>query len=200
MANFASKVSIISQAFFLLGAPTINTLETSNPLHVGASQRYDSIIPALLSETHWKFAQKTQVLTKTTDTPPIDEWAYTYQLPNKAEMMLAFRIYPLNYTYEIIQDKLYSNASEVTLFYIYEPSEEFFPQYFVNYLTYVMAAECAMAVTQKIEIEQIWRKQALEAKVISASIDAQQSPNKSICYDGLEIAHLSAGGYGGRLK
>ncbi|GAG10045.1 unnamed protein product, partial [marine sediment metagenome] len=89
MAIFASKVSIISQAYFLLGKKPVNTLETTDPIDVGAAQRYDFVVPGLLTETHWKHASKTLDLTKTTDKPPIDQWQNTFQLPNKAEMLLA---------------------------------------------------------------------------------------------------------------
>ncbi len=105
MAYLASKVSIISQALFLLGRDPISTLDTTNKLHTGASQRYDVVVPSMLTQTHWKHAGKTAVLDKLTDESPINEWTNVFQLPNKAEMLVAYRVVPANYRYEIIQDK-----------------------------------------------------------------------------------------------
>jgi hypothetical protein len=197
MAILASKVSIISQAYFLLGKEPINTLNTTDPTDVGASQRYDVVVPTLLTNTHWKHAAKVIDLTKTTDKPPINEWQYTFQLPNPAEMLLIYRVYPDNFTYDIIGDKLYSNNSRVTLFYIYDPDEKTFPMYFVNYIVYTMAAELALTVTQKSTLEELWRKRAQEAGVIATALDYQQAPNPSIIYDSLERAHGGAIRYRG---
>lgn len=202
MAIFASKVSIISQAYFLLGKKPVNTLSTTDDIDVGASQRYDFVVPGLLTDTQWKHASKTLDLTRTTEIPPIDKWQYTYQLPNKAEMLLAYRVYPTNFNYEIIQDKLYTNNDTVTLFYIFQPKEDQFPTYFVYWLVYEMTAELAMPITEKIEVEELWRKRAQEANLIATALDQQQVPSKSIVYDGLEIAHggmsryrMSGGGF-----
>lgn len=102
MAYLSSKVSIISQAMFLLGRPPISTLDTTNTMHTGASQRYDVVVPSILTETHWKHAGKTAVLDQLTDESPISEWANVFQLPNKAEMLLTYRVVPANYSYEIM--------------------------------------------------------------------------------------------------
>lgn len=193
MATLASKVSIISQAFTLLGKGGINTLDTTNKLHTSVSQRYDTLIPALLTQSRWKHAGKTAVLDLLTDEPPTGEWSNTFQLPNKAEMLLAYRVYPDNFTYEIMQDKLYTNESEVTLFYIHEPTPNQFPVYFTNYLVYSLASEIAMAVTNKLELVELWAKKAIQAQAVAMAADAQQAPNVPIRYDGLVGAHLSGG-------
>lgn len=189
MAHLASKVSIISQAFFLLGRDPISTLDTTNKLHTGASQRYDVVVPNMLTQTHWKHAGKTVVLDRLNEDPPTDDWGYTFQLPNKAEMLLAYRVNPSNFTYEIMGDKLYSNASTVTLFYIFEPTPDQFPIYFTDLLVYTMAAQLAMPVTQSIELAELWDKKSKEQAMAAMAADWQQAPNRSVVYDGLTGVH-----------
>ena len=186
---FASKVSIISQAYGLLGRPAINTLLNSDPIDVSVSQRYDVLVPSLLTATQWKHAGKTIKLTKLTDTPPIDRWQYTYQLPNKAELLFVYRLDPPIFDYEIIRDKLYANHDDITMFYMANTNETEFPIYFTNYVVYALASDIAMLVTQQIELAKLYAEKAKESKVIATVIDGQQTPSKAIVFDSLEMAH-----------
>lgn len=182
-----SKVLIISNAFILLGKQPIQSIDTGNPVQAAASTIYDSVMPSLLAERPWRFALKQFNLNKLVDTPLIEEFSYIYQLP--ADYLTAYRVYP-NSAYAIYIDKLYSNQSSLMLEYIYQVDESLFSDNFVLMLTYAMASNIAMTLTQQVNLADFWQKRQFEQMAIAASTDALAMPNTYIQNDAFYTAHV----------
>ncbi len=188
-----SKVLIVSNAFVLLGKGPIQSiaqLDTGNVVESAASTIYDSILPGLLSERPWRFALKQFNLNRLSEKPMItNEWSYIYQLPS--DYLSAYRVYPNTQKgYAIYDDKLYSNSEKVYLEYMYSADETKFTPNFTLLLTYSLAANIAMTVTQQVSLAQLWEKKREQQMSIAAAVDALSMPNTFIQNDPLYSAHV----------
>ena len=141
----ASKIDLISNAFLLIGTPTINTLTDGSSRANTAAALYDSTIDSLLTCNRWRFAHQRLELSQLV-AQPAHTYRYAYQLPS--DYLMAISVYPHSDRYEIYGDQLHSNQSEVTLDYIERPDESKFPQYFVKAAEYRLALEFCIPITE----------------------------------------------------
>lgn len=184
-----NKVSVISRAFTLLGQSPINALSPDNDIHIAVSELYETELRDLLTMNPWRFALTIQELNKLSAVPPIDLWAYQYQISSIPEVMKINRVYPLS-PYAIYQDKIYSNLTALKLEYIFKPESGKFPEYFTVALIYLLAAKMAILITQNANLASFFEAQS-EKKIDSAlAIDAQQMPNIVIPTGELYGAHF----------
>ena len=185
-----SKVSIISDAFVLLGKQAINHLDTTNPIHVASSNIYDLILPDLLCKAPWRSAMKNQTLGQLTTEPNNDEaWTYIYELPDDPPILLLYKTYPET-NYQIYENHLYCNVNEIKIDYVFKPQEDRFPPYFVSLMVYAMAYHLSMAVTQNSGLVSFWYKQFIQQQVIATGISANQVPSQIIGNDVVYGAHF----------
>ena len=184
-----TKVLIISNAFVLLGKQPIQSIDTGNPVQSAASTIYDLIKKSTLSERPWRFALKQFNINKLIDVPIInEEWNYIYQLP--ADCLTPYRTYP-NDLYALYEDKLYSNQSgPLKLEYVYDASETEFSSNFTLLMTYKIASNIAMTVTQQASLAKMWEEKTIEQSSIAAAVDALAMPNTFIQNDSLYSAHV----------
>ena len=141
----ASKIDLISNAFLLIGTPTINSLTDGTSRANTAAALYDSTVDSLLTANRWRFAHQRQELSQLSQAPD-HTYAYAYQLP--ADYLMAISIYPHSDRYEIYGDQLHTNLSDVTLDYINRPAETKFPAYFQKVLEYRLAIEFCIPITE----------------------------------------------------
>lgn len=141
----ATKIDIISNAFLLLGTPTINSLNDGSSRANVAANLYDTTVDSLLTSNRWNFAYARLALSQLV-AAPAHTYTYAYQLPS--DYLMPVRVYTLTHDYEIIGDKLYTNLDAVTLDYIARPDESKFPQYFVKALEYRLAVEFCIPITE----------------------------------------------------
>lgn len=185
-----SKVKILSAAFILLGKDAINDIVSTDKIVIAASQVYDYLKPDLLTAFPWRFAMLTRELNKLSTTPPVTRFANAFQLP--PDMLLAYRPEDL-INYEIYEDMLYTNNSQVKLDYIHPATENEFPPYFVRAINHTLAAEIAMTVTQTITIAEYWEKISERSLIRAKARDSQQMPNPFVRRDPLITARFSGG-------
>lgn len=187
----ANKVSIISNAFVLLGKQTINSLDPTNPIHVAAAQLYDSVLPDLLCKAPWRYTITNQDLKRINSTPNnYGSWSYMFELPDDPKMLLLYKVYPES-NYQIYQNHLYSNQLELKVDYVYQSDEETFPPYFTTLLIYAMAYHLAMPVTQSTTLVQFWSSEYRRQKTIAEGINANQIPSQIIGNDIVFNSHFS---------
>lgn len=169
-----SKVTIISQAFVLLGRKVVTSLDPDldggEPVVVAASQFYDDLYPALLTCHPWRFAMKTFNLNELSTAPITKEWQKAYQLPS--DLIMPWRPRPLS-RFEIFEDEIYSNTPELQLDYIFKVDESKFPTWFTLMLVYELAANLAMTVTQQPALAQLWNTKAEQQLMKARFIDSK---------------------------
>jgi hypothetical protein len=184
----ASKVSIISNAFILLGKKPINTLDLTNSTIVAASNIYELVLPDLLSKCPWRSAMINQTLSRVNETPN-NNWQYIFQLPTDPKIIYLYNVEPLT-AYEIYGDKLYTNVTEVKVDYVYKPPADEFPDYFVTLMVYAVAYHMASQITQAAKLTQFWYQRFLEQKVMANSISLSQIPTRSVRRDQVYSSHF----------
>lgn len=103
---------------------------------------WEQALRTCLKDIRPQFAQKQQVLTKTTDVPDFD-WELVYQLPTDYIEVVKFN--GQNYAeyeefYDILGNKLYTDEDPVNLKYIrYEENVGLYDSKFIEALTYKLA-------------------------------------------------------------
>jgi len=184
----ATKVSIISQAFVLLGSNPVNDIQSGNPIYTAVAVMYDNIYPKLLAEHPWGFAKKLFPLNLVNDIPPIEtNWTKIFQLP--ADLVRIWRLYP-NCDYAIFGDKIYTNVTSLTLEYIYQVNESAFPFYFEWLMVLTLAANCALVVTQNATIKAAYDKDSAMQNGVAKFLDSQNAPASPPQRDALYRSHF----------
>lgn len=171
----SSKFDIVSQALLLIGEAPINSF-SEGVAGVVASNLYDTTRDSLLTATRWRFAVGKASLNKLTDTP-LNEWANAFQLPS--DMLMPIATYPKS-TYEIYEDKLYSNAATVDLDYMFRPEESVYPAYFVECLSAHLAEKFALSITNNQSMREAMQVVAADSYKKAAFRDAQGRPQTRI--------------------
>ena len=163
-----TKEDIVSQALLLIGEAPISSFSEG----VGglvASNLYDTTRDDLLSAYRWRFAVGKSSLSRLTSTP-LNEWQYAFQLPTN--LLLLIRSYP-NSQYEVYEDKLYSNNSTCDIDYIFRPEPGAFPAYFVKSLSYKLASEFSISITNNQTMADRMEDRAIKALTKARFNDSQ---------------------------
>ena len=176
-----------------MGEPPIDSLETQNAGLQGIIQAYDMLLDNALCNRPWAFALKTAELTPDPAVPsPLPYYEYSYHTP--ADMLWAYMTYPLSTTYIIQGKHIFSNQSTPwKLVYIWAVSEDYFPKYFSLYLSYRLAANNALMLTEDPNKVQIWEQAAKEQLAKARYLDDAQQPSRIIQSNPLwETHHYAA--------
>jgi|TARA_R110000803_G_scaffold188447_1_gene250878 hypothetical protein len=171
----SSKFDIVSQALLLIGEAPINSFD-EGVSGVVASNLYDTTRDSLLTATRWRFAVGKASLSKLTATP-LNEWNNAFQLPS--DLLMPIRVYPKT-SYEIYEDKIYSNQNSLQLDYIFRPDESAFPAYFVECLAAHLAEKFALSITNNQTMRQAMQETAIDSYKKAAFKDAQGRPSTPI--------------------
>lgn len=177
-----SKVSIISDAYFLLGKSPITTLSPQSNLDIGSSNVYDRVMPASLSVFAFNFATKIQSLNKLTAEPTDTNFKYAFQIPY--DLLLLDKVMSsgdsLIYNYRIVGDQIWTNFDDITIYYKYEASSSYFPPVFSLYMVYTMCAHLALPLTQKEELVTMWFKLMEVQEAKTAAVLQNQEPAQEV--------------------
>ncbi len=176
-----TKVQIISNAITLLGHEPIITLdeEDSDALVLAASQAFDMLLPASITECSWRFATQISQLTRLNEEVPPAWWQAVYLLPSG--YLGNIRVYPPNYNYEIYADsKIYSDwtgESPIFMEHLFLPDISRLPAWFVKYFVFEIAAYLALSNAQKTEYYSSLETKRANQMAIAMGIDAKNRPN-----------------------
>jgi hypothetical protein len=106
-----SKIGLISNALILLGEEGTNSLaDTRYGVVVGANM-FENIYESEVQSNRWRFAMTKGALSELLSVP-LNQWARAFQLPS--DMLLPVGMWPPQ-PYEIYGDRIYTNATAVTL-------------------------------------------------------------------------------------
>jgi len=171
-----SAVSISSNALLLLGGSTISSFTDDSTGSQIAALLYETTYHALLTETRWNFASRTDRLARHTLSPENSPWAYKFQLPSDC-------LYVTKCTdpvYDILERCLYSNSFSVDIRLTFPVKEVNLPAYFVRAFEYKLASLFAIPLTGDINKADYYYKLA-EAELKKARYnDASQRPPTAI--------------------
>lgn len=171
-----SDIDNASNALAMIGAGSISSFDDPGAGAAVAKALYEPILTALLTTTYWNFAAKKQSLNQLSQ-EPLNEFKYAYQIPT--DSLKIERIYPRIF-YKIYRDLIYTNASSVEIDYIFRPDTTLFPAYFTLALTYKLASEFALSVTDNEQKNALYERKFRDALSEAFAADAQQSPQTPI--------------------
>lgn len=171
----ASQLSIINSALNYLGNPSVATLDATNPIIGAMMHMYSSLSADLLSSHPWTFAMKWEPLILQSSSSPIDRFNYTWNMP--ANIVRVWETYP-NTNYEICQRDVYSNISQDWKWRsVYNVGEGSWSDGFVRFITFSLAAESAILITENANLAQYWEQKAANQKALARYIDSQNQPS-----------------------
>jgi hypothetical protein len=171
-----TEIGLISQALILCGeAPTDSLAEDRHGVTVGANL-FELVYEDELQSNRWRFAMATRACSRVNDTP-LNEWQYSYQIPTNC--LLPIGVYPVQ-PYEIYGDKIYTNATSVTLEQLTKPEITEVPAYFALLLTYALAKNMIKPITESDAGERIMTRRYNEQRARAMYADAQSRPGRPI--------------------
>ena len=141
--NTASAIKINSNALILLGHTPISTFSDPGSGAQVASNLYETSLRSMLAKHRWRFATKKVQLARLTATPD-NEFTYQYQIPS--DLITLIRLIETG-TYEIYEDKIYTNRVTCNIDYVYRIDETYFTPLFTKTLEFFLATQYAIPVT-----------------------------------------------------
>lgn len=169
-----TKIKIISDALILLGEKPLSSLSEDRWGATVGSNLFERVYENELQSNRWRFAMKKEMLARLLDVP-LNEWQYAFQLPS--DCLLPIGVYP-SQQYEIYSDRIYSNASELELDYMFKPEVTAVPRYFAQMLTFAMAREMAMPIKESQAAYGMSDQKYMEQRARAMFADAQGRPNR----------------------
>lgn len=164
MAGNTSAISISSNALILLGHAPIASFNEPGSGAQAAANLYDISYENLLTIHRWRFATRKVKLARLVE-EPINEYKYQFQLPQDNLYVIKL---DRDQDYEIYQDRLYSQYTEVSIDYIYRVDESMLPPYFIKAFEFFFAMQLAIPVTgnstRAKEYESMYEMQLKRAK------------------------------------
>lgn len=189
----ASKIDIISNALLLIGHGSISSLDADQGAGatVGAAL-YDTTLEYILSTTYWRFSVKQQSLNRLS-AAPIKNWQYAFQLPT--DLITLHRVTPRS-NYQIFEDKLYSNDTELIADYTYTVDATALPPYFVQAFQYKLAADFAISITNDTQKNQLYELKYDREVRLAMAADAKNHPPEVLQDSPFTDVRLSGGYFG----
>jgi len=157
-----TDISICNSALVLIGGTdnAINSFDDDTREARVCAQLYPNTRDYTISRHPWKFSLAQQALAQLADKPLFD-YDKAYQLPTDPKIIQAIKISDevgtlLNFglsgrvtqSYRILEDMLFSNATQINLLFQFSPEEATFPPYFTEVLEFAMAEKLALALEQ----------------------------------------------------
>lgn len=175
-----TDISICSDALIKIGANPIASFEEGSAEAEVAVNTYETVKKSMLSSHTWNFAIKKTKLNMLSDNPTTD-YSRAFLLPNDLLRVIsagASAAKGLNYS--IVGNQLHTNSENVSISYIANIKEEFFPAFFVPALVYKLAFEFSIPVTENTSKANFFANLA-EIELRKAKlIDAQEETPKAI--------------------
>ena len=172
----ATDIDIASNALQLLGSKSITSFDDPGSGAAVAKALYESTLTAMLTRTYWRFTMKKQSLNLLSQTPEND-FQFAHQIPT--DSLKIYKVDP-NCFYKIYQDKIYSNQNTLIADYAFRPDTTLLPSYFVLALTYKLASDFALAVTDNEQKAALFEEKFRSSMAEAYASDAQQNPQTPI--------------------
>jgi len=172
----ASKIDMASNALLLLGDAPIASLDEDGAGAQVMSNIYEPTYLGLISQNIWGFARKQAELSQNVASPLFD-YQYSYTLPADQLRLIALAS---RFEYQVYENKLYTDDNAAKIDYIVRPDEGNLPPYFVELMQLQLAANAAMAVTDRANLAAEMQGRARNQYLIAMGADAQNDTNIAI--------------------
>jgi hypothetical protein len=168
-----NKTQIIHKALEKLGQGA--SIGANNKNEKAAENAFDLVYEADIVSSNWDFATKLSVLTRNYEAPLIDKWQYIFELDS--DYLKLVELFP-SVDYDIIGNKLlYTNASSLSIKYVYLPDPSQLPHYYVKYLINEVAVELAEGVLENASLAERFEIRAAKQLRKASATNAQTKPN-----------------------
>ena len=137
-----TSISIASNALVLLGDQPISSFTDGEAGSLIAAQLYETTYHAMLTETLWHFATRTEKLARLVETPD-NNYSYKFQLPSDLLYIVTADVAH----WEVYERELYANSKEVQIEMVYPVDEINLPPIFAKALEYNLASLFAIPLT-----------------------------------------------------
>lgn len=171
-----TKVGLISKGLILCGEKPLIALDDDRYGATVGANLFELIYETELQSNRWRFAMAKRACSRLVDTPE-NEWQYSYQIPT--DCLLPIGVYQTR-QYEIYGDKIYTNATAVTLEQLTKPAITAVPAYFALLLTYALAKNMVKAITESDQAELNMAKRYNMQRATAMYADAQARPARPI--------------------
>lgn len=159
MSTF-SDINICSGAALLVGADSFASFdEVGNPVASLCGNLYPALKEGILSGYPWRFQLERTILTRLSEAPS-NQWTYQYLLPANrlgSDVRSVYQSSEVSATpfknYSIEKNRLFTDAPEIHVSYVFETDESTWPPYFVLLMRYAMATEIAFAVAEDVGLQ-----------------------------------------------
>lgn len=176
----ASKVGIINAALVSLGASTVSLPIYENS-EVGRKVEavYDIHLKAMLRAYCWNFAKKEVALSRTSETPVLTDFTYTYTLPADF-IRLTMTSLQTTYKHKIKGQRIYSKSDTLSIEYIYfneDPAS--YDDLFAEAFSAKLAAELCYPITKKTALVKTkWDEFAAKLREAKSANGQEISPEE----------------------
>lgn len=176
-----NAISLCSHALLKIGANSITSFKDGTVESEIAAALYPHIRDSLLSSYPWSFATAHTRLPRLDETP-IADFNYAYLLPADFLRVVSIGQGGRGYgsDYRIFGNKLLSNASSITLTYIFRTDEADMPAFFTSLLTTCLAKEFCLPITESTTRADFLSKEAETMLKQAKLTDSQQNPPQII--------------------
>jgi len=187
-----SDVKLASNALIRLGHTTIASFTDGTAGAEVMSNLFEDSYKALLTQTRWRFATRTQRLSKLTTNPDNTSYQYQYTLPSDMLYVIkassgsfnkntnTFQTGSSISNYEIYGDKLYANESDLAIDYISNIPSNLIPSYFAITVEFYLASIAAIAITGDTDKADYFDKQYQKSLLRAKFADSSQRPSDSL--------------------
>ena len=175
MSGLTSKIQLISNALVLLGGTPIASLTDGTTGATLGANLFENTYIALLQNHRWRFAVKTQQLSRLTATPNTD-YQYAFAMPNDFK----YAVKGSSNMYEVYDSEIHCNDREFKLEYVRRVDEDALPAYFSKALEYELASIFAIPLTGDINKADYYKREFTDAIRKAKFADSTQYPEVAV--------------------
>lgn len=184
----ATKFDICSSALVQIGANKITAFDSSSREAIVAGEIYDNTVEEWLAAYWWRFASKSQQLSRITGSDPVDpNWTAHYTQPGDMIAIESIQVAGVNIDFDRNENKILCNASAtdaVIAEYTYAISETYWPAYFRRLIELDLMHKMSFALPAKLDLKRVLKEDVDMYFRQAKSIDQKQQPNKPLPLSG----------------
>jgi len=190
-----TAVDVCNLALTQLGEDRITSVQSpDSEIAQFCHDVYETTVCSELAKFEWGFAKGYRSLSPLVS-PALEEWSYTYQLPN--DCLVVRRTSLTEDRWEVIDDKIGYDGTPLKLFYTRRAPEAHWPAYFLDAIALVLASRLAMAIQHDQNAAVLFTKRGDSAMADARVHDYQANPARRINGDAGVFA-IRSGQYSAR--
>jgi hypothetical protein len=183
MATAANTdIEVCSRALILIGAEPITSFSDQTTEALVASNIYEDIARASLTNTRWRFATNQIVLNRLSEAPT-GRFDSAYQLPSGILMLNAITVGDIPITYDTYGNKVFCDASiadELVADFIFRALEVDWPSYFTLAVEFELASIFAVSIARDPSLGRAMAERAQITMIRARTTDAQQQTTRKL--------------------